>query len=445
MPDPFPVGIDTIDAHAALPQQRLDEGDSVSPAANQTQTADPNGVMNPIANDTASKTRGTPWEVFITSLRLGLTSFGGPVAHLGYFERAYVRERKWLSTEAYAHLVALCQLLPGPASSQLGFLIGLHRAGWSGALAAWLGFTAPSAVLMYAAAVLSASADTTSEQALLHGLKLVAVAVVAQAVWSMARRLCTRPATAMFAVLAGTTLLVAGNTSMQMLVLLLGALGGWRWCRNAETPVATPAVAVRTGHGGLALGMFVLLLLGLPLLALHQPHGLWALADVFYRAGALVFGGGHVVLPLLSDALVPQRWISADHFVAGYGLAQAVPGPLFSLASYLGAASLPQTPIAAATVALMSIFLPGLLLAIAGVSLWSRLSQHAAMRAAITGINAAVVGVLAAALIDPVWTSTIRSVPDVGVAALGAVLLAHGRLPPLGVLLLCAALGAAAA
>jgi chromate transporter len=384
-------------------------------------------------------------EVFVTSLRMGLTSFGGPIAHLGYFERTYVDRHKWLSAEVYAHLVALCQVLPGPASSQLGFLIGLHRAGWAGALAAWLGFTLPSALMMYLGAVWSASADGPAAEALLHGLKLVAVAVVAQAVWSMARRLCTGRTTATIALLSGTLLVFVGGPAMQLLVLLLGTTTGWALCRGTAPPVETPAIGVRTRTAAIALALFGLLLIGLPLLTLQSPRGLWALADVFYRAGALVFGGGHVVLPLLSDALVPQRWISADDFVAGYGLAQAVPGPLFSLSAYLGAMSMPQMPVTAATVATLSIFLPGLLIAIAGASLWSRLSRHTAMRAAITGINAAVVGILAAALIDPVWTSTIRSVPDIGVAALGAVLLAHGRLPPLGVLLLCAALGAAVA
>ncbi|TJY59554.1 chromate efflux transporter [Sinimarinibacterium sp. CAU 1509] len=388
---------------------------------------------------------GTAAEVFGTSLRLGLTSFGGPVAHLGYFERIYVRERQWISVDAYTQLVALCQLLPGPASSQLGFLIGWRRAGWRGALAAWLGFTAPSAVLMYAAAMGAVSADSATALAVLHGLKLVAVAVVAQAVWSMARRLCTTRAMIAIALLGGTLQLVAGGTLTQMLVLLLGAIGGVIWGRSALSPVDVPLMGINVRTAVIALGVFALLLVSLPLLALQSPHGLWALADVFYRAGALVFGGGHVVLPLLSDALVPPHWISADRFVAGYGLAQAVPGPMFSLSAYLGAASLPQMPMTAAAIALLAIFLPGLLIAVAGASMWSQLSRHSGMRSALLGINAAVVGILAAALVDPVWVTAIRSVADIGIAALGAALLAHGRLPPLGVLVLCTVLGATAA
>jgi len=329
--------------------------------------------------------QGHPAEVLRVALRLGLTSFGGPIAHLGYFERVYVRERGWLSAEQYAALVALCQVLPGPTSSQVGFLIGLQRAGWRGALLAWVGFTLPSALLLYACARLATHVQGPLADATVHGLKLVAVAVVAQAVWSMARRLCTDTSTALIALCAAV------------------------------------------------------LLLALPLLAWRYPHSGIALAQVFYRAGALVFGGGHVVLPLLRAALVPTGWLSDDAFLGGYGLAQAVPGPLFTVSAYLGASAVASAPAAGALTALIAIFLPGLLLAVAGSSLWTALAQRTRLRAGITGINAAVVGILAAALYNPVWTSAVRAPADIAVAAGALLLLATQRVPPLAVVLLCVA------
>ncbi len=374
-----------------------------------------------------------------TSLHLGLTSFGGPLAHLGYFERTYVRRLRWLSGEDYSALVALCQVLPGPSSSQVGFLIGLHRAGWPGALAAWLGFTLPSGLLLYGCAVLSAHAQGPIALAVVHGLKLVVVVVVAQALWSMARRLCPDRSTAAVALAAAALLLLFGGERTQLAVLAAGAAAGILLCRHTSAVSAGPPMPVRRSVAWLAAALFALLLLVLPLLSALFPHGYVALAEVFYRAGALVFGGGHVVLPLLRDALVPGGWISDDGFLAGYGLAQAMPGPLFTVAAYLGAANAwTQAPALAAAVAVVFIFLPGLLIAVAGVALWGSLARHAPVRAAMAGVNAAVVGILAAALYDPVWITAIRDAADVAIVGGALLLLMSGRLPPLAVVLLCA-------
>ena len=375
------------------------------------------------------------------SLQLGLTSFGGPIAHLGYFERAYVQQRRWLSPQQYGHLVALCQILPGPTSSQVGFLVGLQRAGWPGALAAWLGFTLPSALMLYACARLTARLQGPLALALVHGLKLVAVAVVAQAVWSMAVRLCTDGATRLIALGAAALLLLTGGTGTQLLVLAGAGAAGVLWCRAKGATSAEPTVSPQRGGlaAWLALAVFGVLLLALPLLSWRFPHSVVALAAVFYRAGALVFGGGHVVLPLLRAALVPQGWLSDDTFLTGYGLAQAVPGPLFTVAAYLGAAASAHAPATGAASALVAIFLPGLLLAVAALSLWSHVARYPRVRAAMTGINAAVVGVLAAALYDPVWRSTVRDGADVAVAVGALVLLLRLRVAPLGVVLLCTA------
>jgi chromate transporter len=377
-------------------------------------------------------------EVLQASLHLGLTSFGGPIAHLGYFERSYVQQRKWLSEQEYASLVALCQILPGPASSQVGFLVGLHRAGWLGAVAAWVGFTLPSALLLYAGAALSARAHGPLALAALHGLKLVAVAVVAQAVWSMGRRLCPDRTTMALALLAGSLLLIVGGAFTQLAALVIGAVGGILFCRQPMAESTVMFVPVRREFAWTAVVLFVLLLLGLPFLAARSPHGIAALADTFYRAGALVFGGGHVVLPLLRDALVPAGWLTDDVFLTGYGLAQAVPGPLFTVAAYLGAANdYTTSPAVGATTAVVFIFLPGLLIAVAGVSLWNRLSRYANVRAGLVGINAAVVGLLGAALYDPVWTTAVHTKADVAIAIAGLMLLERWRVAPIVVVAFC--------
>ena len=383
--------------------------------------------------------RGHPAEVLRVALRLGLTSFGGPIAHLGYFERTYVRELGWLSAEQYGGLVALCQVLPGPTSSQVGFLIGLHRAGWGGALAAFLGFTLPSALVLYACARLSTQLEGPLVEATIHGLKLVAVAVVAQAVWSMAWRLSTDTRTRLIALGAAALLLASGAASAPLAALALGLAAGVLWCRPASVPPPASEPLARGRAAWLALAAFSVLLLALPLLSWRYPHSGVALAQVFYRAGALVFGGGHVVLPLLRAPLVPG-WLSDDVFLGGYGLAQAMPGPLFTVAAYLGAIAAVGTPTAGALIALVAIFLPGLLLAVAGSSLWTALAQGTHLRAGITGVNAAVVGILAAALYEPVWTSAIHGPADIAVAAGALLLLMTQRVPPLVVVALCTAL-----
>jgi chromate transporter len=382
-------------------------------------------------------------EVLLASLQLGLTSFGGPIAHLGYFERAYVRQRKWLTGDEYAGVVALCQALPGPASSQVGFLIGWRRGGWLGALAAWVGFTLPSALLMYACAVWVAPEPGPLAQAGVQGLKLVAVAVVAQAVWNMSRTLCSNRATAAIALVAAAMLLLMGSASTQLAALAVGAAAGAVMCRNGSFAGAHLSISIRPEVAWVALGLYLLLLIGLPLVAVLFPHSLIALSEVFYRAGALVFGGGHVVLPLLRDAMVPPGWISDDRFLTGYGLAQAIPGPLFTLAAYLGAASeFGHEPAAGAAVAVLSIFLPGLLIAIAGASLWSRLARHERLRGSLTGINAAVVGLLGAALYNPVWLTAVHDGADAAIAMIGLALLGLWKAPPVAVVVICVALSA---
>lgn len=376
-------------------------------------------------------------EVFWVALRLGLTSFGGPIAHLGYFERTCVRERKWLTSAEYAGLVALCQSLPGPTSSQVGFLIGLRRAGWAGALAAWSGFTLPSALLMYGFAVLGPTNPNPVSAAILHGLMLTAVAVVAQAVWSMARTLCPDWQRAILACVATAVLLLFSGPLLQLAVMLGGAVGGLLLCPGARLPPANVG-SPRPRAAGAALLSYVLLLAVLPILALLAPRGPLALVDIFYRAGALVFGGGHVVLPLLRQELVPNGWVSDAVFLSGYGFAQGVPGPLFSIAAYLGAVSAPpHLDLPWALIALGALFLPGLLLAIGGVSLWSFLTRIRGAAAALAGVNAAVVGILAAALYDPVWRGGVQAPLDAMIAVLGFAVLQRWRTSALAVAAAC--------
>ncbi len=389
------------------------------------------------------------WEVFAVALGLGLTSFGGPIAHLGYFERAYVQRRRWLTTDDYAALVALCQTLPGPTSSQVGFLIGLRRAGWAAAFAAWAGFTLPSALIMVAFAKLSSHFAGPLMTSALEGLKLVAVAVVAQAVVSMGRKLCPDLTRTALALAAATVLLLVDLPLVQVFALMMGALGGVLLCRDAPRMEAQSAALVGRRLGLAAGAAFLALLIGLPLAGQATPRSLLGLGAIFYQAGAMVFGGGHVVLPLLRDALVP-RWIGDNTFLAGYGAAQALPGPLFTFAADLGAlvapkgSGLEQTALWSAT-ALGFIFLPGLLIATAGVSLWNGFRRHPMARGALAGVNAAVVGVLGAALYTPIWTSAIRGPQDVAIALVAFLLLERWRAPPLVVVLFCVAAAVAVA
>ena len=386
------------------------------------------------------------YEVFSTALKLGLTAFGGPIAHLGYFERTYVRKLAWLTSEEYAQLVALCQSLPGPTSSQVGFLVGMRKAGWVGALAAWAGFTLPSALLMYAFAVLITALPAQTGRDLLtpilHGLVLTAVAIVAQAVWSMARSLCPDWPRRALAVLSCAALLLFATSATQVIVMLAGAAGGLFLCRGVALGAAPHDIAisraVRPRTAALALSLYVLFLAAFSGLSFLAPHSPLALAGIFYRAGALVFGGGHVVLPLLRQELVPGGWLSDSEFLSGYALAQGMPGPLFTVAAYLGATSAPVHQGAAwSLLAVAAIFLPGLLLATGGISLWNRLTRVAGAGAALAGINAAVVGILAAALYDPVWRSGVHDLADAAVAVMAFVLLQLLRLPAAGTAIVC--------
>lgn len=374
----------------------------------------------------------SPWAVFLVFLRLGLTSFGGPVAHLGYFREELVVRRRWLSERNYADLVALCQFLPGPASSQVGMALGLARAGYPGALAAWLGFTLPSAVALILFALGLAHWGDAVPAGLLHGLKVVAVAVVAQAVWGMARSLCPDAPRISLMAVAACAVLWWSSAWAQVLVLALAALVGlWTLAPGqgaAQEPLPIP-VGRRAGMAWLAL--FVALLLGLPWAVAVFPHATLAVADAFYRAGSLVFGGGHVVLPLLQAELVPTGWVDQDTFLAGYGAAQAVPGPLFTFAAFLGA-SLQMGPqgVWGALVCLLAIFAPSFLLVAGALPFWEGLRAHPRMQAALAGVNAAVVGLLVAALYQPVWTSAIHTPQDVALALLAGVALMAWKLPP---------------
>jgi len=380
--------------------------------------------------------------VFAVFLRLGLTSFGGPIAHLGYYRTEFVERRRWLSEAAYADLVALCQLLPGPASSQVSFAVGLSRAGLPGGVAAWLGFTLPSAVAMVLFAQGAAGLAGPLSAGMLHGLQVVAVAVVAQAVWSMAVSLCPDRPRASIAV-AATLIATAAPTAIgQIAAILAGAIAG-TWL-PPEPPVVGPSaqepIPVPRGLAVTALVLFALLLIGLPIAAAVWAVPALGMAEAFYRAGALVFGGGHVVLPLLHASVVEPGWVSEDAFLSGYGAAQAVPGPLFTFAAYLGAIMMRWT---GAALCLVAIFLPGLLLVLGVLPFWATLGRGALMRAALRGVNAAVVGVLLGALYDPVWTKGIGGPLDFALALVAFALLVIWKAPPWLAVLVSAAGGAA--
>ncbi len=380
--------------------------------------------------------------MLLAFLKLGLTSFGGPIAHLGYFRDELVVRRKWLDESAYGDLVALCQFLPGPASSQVGFALGLRRAGPLGALAAWAAFTLPSAILLIVFAAGAAALQGPVAQGVLHGLKLVAVAVVAQAVWGMARSLTPDRQRAGIALCALVLVTLVMGAVGQIGAIVLGAAAGLVLCRTGErSGDATLGFAVSAKAGLVAFALFVGLLVALPLLAgAIGDHGI-ALFDAFYRAGSLVFGGGHVVLPLLESEVVATGWLSSDAFVAGYGATQAVPGPLFTFAAYLGAVGAPPNGIVGGLVALVAIFLPGLLVLIAALPFWDRLRRRPQAQAAMRGANAAVVGILAAALYDPVWTSAVLGASDFALAAGGFLLLVMWKAPPWSVVVLLAGIG----
>lgn len=371
------------------------------------------------------------WSVFLIFLRLGLTSFGGPIAHLGYFREEFVTRRQWLTERSYADLVALCQFLPGPASSQVGIAIGLSRAGYTGAVAAWTGFTLPSALALILFALGIASYGEAMPQGVLQGLKVVAVAVVAQAVWGMARSLCPDVQRITLMVAATCFVLLIPSVWGQVGVIVLAGILGLFLFKAQEQADHDPLPLVISARAGVVwLGLFVILLFGLPLLASVYSNQTLALVDSFYRAGALVFGGGHVVLPLLQAEVVPSGWVDPEAFIAGYGAAQAVPGPLFTFSAFLGA-SMNEGPtgVWGGLIALLAIFIPSFLLVLGALPFWESLRRNVRMQAALLGINAGVVGLLLAALYQPVWTSAIQGPQDFGLALIALVALMFWKCP----------------
>jgi chromate transporter len=387
-----------------------------------------------------AKRAGSPFEVLLIFFKLGLSCFGGPIAHIGYFRDEFVVRRRWLDESAYADVVALCQFLPGPASSQVGFSIGLMRAGYLGAAAAWTGFTLPSAILLVLFAYGAGNLHGAIGTGLLHGLKLVAVAIVAQAVWGMARTLCPDRERASIAAIAALIILFSGASLAQIGAIVFGGAAGLWLCRNGlPGELGHLAVPVSRRAGVVALIAFFVLLGGLPLLVTLAVAPGAALFEAFYRSGALVFGGGHVVLPLLREAFVTPGWVSDDAFLAGYGAAQAVPGPLFTFAAYLGAvANPPPHGVAGGVVGLIGIFLPGILVLLGTLPFWNGLRRKTGAQAMMRGVNAAVVGLLGAALYNPVWTSSVHAPADLGIALVGFVLLMAWRAPPLVVVVVSA-------
>lgn len=379
-------------------------------------------------------------EIFLVFLRLGLTSFGGPIAHLGYFREEFVIRRRWLDEHAYGDLVALCQFLPGPASSQVGIAIGLSRGGLWGALAAFLGFTLPSATALVLFALGISHFSNQLGGGWLHGLKVVAAAVVAQALWGMGKSLAPDRQRATLAMAAAVIATRVPSPLGQICVIAVSGMIGWAFLRtDALLPHASLPVPIKRTTGACFLTCFFLLLATLPLLANSAGAYALQLFDSFYRAGALVFGGGHVVLPLLQSQVVPAGWVSNDAFLAGYGAAQAVPGPLFTFAAYLGAVSshLPSGW-GGGAIALAAIFLPAFLLVAGALPFWESLRRHAGIKRAMLGINAGVVGLLLAAFYNPVWTSAIRSATDFCLAATSFLLLVFWKWPPWLVVVLAA-------
>jgi chromate transporter len=387
--------------------------------------------------------RGDAGEVFTAFLKLGLTSFGGPIAHLGYFRAELVERRRWIDERGYGDLVALAQFLPGPASSQVGFALGLLRAGPLGALAAFLAFTLPSAVLLVAFASGAALLDGPVAEGAILGLKVVAVAIVAQAVLGMARALTPDARRAGIAVVAIALVVLIGGVLGQVGAIVLGAVAGLVLCRTAaEEPASPTSFRVPKAVGVVAFAVFGVLLAGLPVLAALVRDPALSIVDAFYRAGSLVFGGGHVVLPLLEAEVVDPGWVGTSEFLAGYGAAQAVPGPLFTFSAYLGAIAEPGPGgIAGAALALVAIFLPGFLVLVGVLPFWDALRRRTAAQALLRGANAAVVGILAAALYDPVFVTAVVDAPTFVLAAVCFVLLVAMRVPPWVVVLVGAAGG----
>lgn len=391
--------------------------------------------------------RASLLSILWTFLKLGCTSFGGPIAHIGYFRHEFVEKRKWLDDNSYADLVALCNFLPGPASSQVGIALGISRGGLPGGFAAWLGFTMPSALALIAFAYGFTAFGVSADAGWLHGLKIVAVAVIAQAIWGMGKSLCPDRFRATLAIAAALIVFLWPTAWGQILAILIGGLAGWHYLEpvllhrpeNARFPVSKQAAAV-------SWILFWGLLLALPALAYAINDHALAIFDSFYRTGSLVFGGGHVVLPLLRNEVVPSGWVNDDVFLAGYGAAQAVPGPLFTFAAYLGTVNaLEPNGFAGGLLALVAIFLPSFLIVVGALPYWESLRRKTQVQSALRGINAAVVGLLLAALYDPVWTSSIRNTGDMALALVAFGLLMYWKLSPLYVVVITAIGGAALA
>ncbi len=400
-------------------------------------------MTEPLETSIGTKPRSSSWTIFLSFLRLGCTSFGGPIAHLGYFRNEFVVRRKWLDEATYADIVGLCQFLPGPASSQVGFTIGLLEGGPLGALAAWTAFTLPSALLMFAFAYGHNLFAGRVGSGILHGLALVAVAVIAQAVWGMMQTLAPDRRRATIAVLAAGVVLLSSRASSQLAAIALGAILGLLVCRQARASsrqafhISIPRFAALT-----SLVVFAVLLIAPAILVAAIRSQAIALFHAFYSSGALVFGGGHVVLPLLRAATVSTGWIDDNTFLAGYGAAQAVPGPLFTFSAYLGAVVKPEPHGAVgATIALLALFLPGLLLVISVLPFWNQLRSNAKTRALFAGVNASVVGILLAALYQPVWTSCVHEPFDFAVVLAAFLALVAWKAPPWIVVCAVAAIG----
>lgn len=385
----------------------------------------------------------SPWAVFLVFLRLGLTSFGGPIAHLAYFREEFVGQRRWLSEQRYADLVALCQFLPGPASSQVGLAIGMQRAGYPGALAAWIGFTMPSAIFLVVLALGLADPNNTIPTGVLSGLKVVAVAVVAQAVWGMSKSLCPDLPRRALMILCAALLIFIPSILTQILVIMIGGLIGYLLYKAPTVGTQEESIKHNSRKTGIVfLSLFFTLLIALPTLSLVSNSHSLELFDAFYRTGSMVFGGGHVVLPLLQTETVAAGWLSNDIFLAGYGATQAVPGPLFTFSAFLGAA-MPTSPngTSGALLCLIAIFLPSFLLVLGVLPFWEKLRTNGAVQASLAGVNAAVVGILLAALYHPIWTTAILQWHHLLIALLALVALMQFKVPPWLVVLACALLG----
>ncbi|MBF0207731.1 MAG: chromate efflux transporter [Oligoflexia bacterium] len=372
-----------------------------------------------------------------------MTSFGGPIAHLGYFHNELVSRRKWIDERAYADLVALCQFIPGPASSQVGIALGLSRASYLGALAAWLGFTLPSFIILTSFAFGISELHGPIHLGYLHGLKVVAVAVVAHAIWGMSVQLCSGKIRATIALSAAILASLISSAITQVLIIFLGAIVGLVFLRNEEQlPQVSFIVNFSKKIGILFLGLFFIILAVLPFIANHFDNPIIKQFDSFYRAGSLVFGGGHVVLPLLKNEIVNSEMVSNEAFMAGYGAAQAIPGPLFTFSAYLGAVSTAfPSKLLGATFCLLAIFLPSFLLIVGVLPFWENLRKYANMKFAISGINASVVGLLISAFYNPVWSSAIYNVKDFSLAIGAFLILVFWKFPPWFVVIFCAIIG----